>query len=183
MKKLTKIPRGIRNNNPLNIRFVKSNEWEGRIQPEYKQDLSFEEFVTIEYGLRAAIILLYNYIVKNKRDTIRSIVLNWAPMTENDTASYISVVCNQTGFQMTETVYFHAPFLMINLVRAMAFVECGVMLSRITIFKAYLRVIMEKKVDIRWDPSKVWDSIVLNEWNDYLIDVKELKDKYLNQKS
>ena len=50
--------RGIRNNNPLNIKFVKRNKWTGRVPEEQKTDPLFEEFTDMVYGLRAAIVLL-----------------------------------------------------------------------------------------------------------------------------
>lgn len=181
MTQLKSIPRGMRNNNPLNVRYVKSNNWAGKVEGENKRDSQFEEFVTLDYGLRAAIVLLYNYIVKNKRDCIRAIIMNWAPMTENNTINYINTVCNMTGLEMTDTVHFHAPYVMINIVQAMAFVECGVMLSPITIYKAYLRVIMEKKVQIKWQPTEAWDTVVLTEWLSYLEEVKEIRNQYLDR--
>ena len=48
-KRTTTIPRGIRNNNPLNIRI--GNQWLGeRANPN---DPAFEQFVAMEYGIRA----------------------------------------------------------------------------------------------------------------------------------
>ena len=57
-------PRGIRNNNPLNIRYVEKNEWKGRVKNEDKKDQKFEEFVSMQWGFRAAFMLIHNYITK-----------------------------------------------------------------------------------------------------------------------
>lgn len=53
-----KEPRGIRNNNPLNIR--KGNNWKGE-RPN-QTDPAFEEFESMEMGIRAAIKLIRNKI-------------------------------------------------------------------------------------------------------------------------
>ena len=58
MKK-QRIPRGIRNNNPLNLRV--GNNWKGEVsQPT---DHTFEQFTEMKWGVRAAFIVLRNYIV------------------------------------------------------------------------------------------------------------------------
>ena len=55
-KKIT--PRGIRNNNPLNIR--KGNTWKG--EKSVLTDNAFEEFEYMTYGLRAGFIILMKYM-------------------------------------------------------------------------------------------------------------------------
>ena len=37
-------PRGIRNNNPLNIRLNPDNRWQGRVPPKHNSDGAFEQF-------------------------------------------------------------------------------------------------------------------------------------------
>ena len=50
------LPRGIRNNNPLNIRRTAKDQWKGlRAQ---QTDASFCQFERMEYGWRAAFYLL-----------------------------------------------------------------------------------------------------------------------------
>lgn len=84
-------PRGIRNNNPLNIVQTK-DKWQGLRDPQY--DKRFCEFVDMAHGYRAAFIILKNYIKKHGWVTIEQIVSHWAPKNENDTARYINAVCN-----------------------------------------------------------------------------------------
>ena len=89
------LPRGIRNNNPLNIRRNKE-QWQGlRAQ---QTDASFCQFETTEYGWRAAFCLLTRtYYHKYRLYTIRGIVRRWAPANENDTETYIAHVSRLTG--------------------------------------------------------------------------------------
>ena len=89
------LPRGIRNNNPLNIRRSK-DQWQGlRAQ---QTDSQFCQFETLEYGWRAAFYLLTRtYYHKYRLFTIRAIVNKWAPPNENLTATYIENVSRLTG--------------------------------------------------------------------------------------
>lgn len=79
-----KIPRGIRNNNPLNIRV--GNKWVGEV--DIKTDKEFEQFTDVKYGIRAAILILYRYVFKSGLHTIRDILHRWAPPVENNTKAY-----------------------------------------------------------------------------------------------
>ena len=85
------LPRGIRNNNPLNIRRGK-DQWQGlRAQ---QTDASFCQFESLEYGWRAAFYLLTRtYYHKYRLFTIRAIINKWAPPHENLTSTYIENVC------------------------------------------------------------------------------------------
>ncbi len=89
------LPRGIRNNNPLNIRRGK-DQWQGlRAQ---QTDASFCQFESMEYGWRAVFRLLCNtYYGKYKLRTIRDIISRWAPPKENNTPAYIRYVSDYTG--------------------------------------------------------------------------------------
>lgn len=82
-------PRGIRNNNPLNIR-VSSAKWKGKVFDS--TDKEFEQFTTMEYGLRAAFLIIRTYKKMYRVDTIGGIIRRWAPRTENNTAAYIKSV-------------------------------------------------------------------------------------------
>ena len=87
--------RGIRNCNPLNIR-RSSDQWKGLCAQQ--TDTAFCQFKQMEYGWRAALILLTRtYYRKYRLYTIRKIVEKWAPPTENNTEAYISNVSATTG--------------------------------------------------------------------------------------
>ena len=124
--------RGLRNNNPLNIRRVAGTKWKG--QAAEQRDKSFVQFESIEYGLRAAFCLLETYRRKYKAVCIEDIINRWAPPSENDTRKYIETVCRLTGFGGKERlVEDQLPAL----VYAMAFVECGALISKETIEQGY----------------------------------------------
>lgn len=126
-------PRGIRNNNPLNIRI--GNTWLGeRPNPT---DPAFEEFVTMEYGLRAAFLILRRYIRRYKKNTISSIVSTWAPASENNTLKYIDRVAQMTHLSPDEPIDYYDRDTMCKLVAAMAQVECGQPIDEAKVIKAY----------------------------------------------
>lgn len=130
--------RGIRNNNPLNIR--KGNNWRGERNPQ--KDKSFEEFTSMAYGLRAGFVLLRNYITgyngrSVKYNTIEKIIRRWAPPSENATQRYIDVVANYMGIDPRQEIQFRDKKIMCGLVRAMAHVECGQWIEPELINSAY----------------------------------------------
>ena len=94
------IARGIRNNNPLNIRRSK-DQWQG--MKKTQSDSSFCQFETFEDGWRAAFVLLTRtYYHKYRLYTIRAIVSKWAPPDENNTEAYIRNVSRLTGISADE---------------------------------------------------------------------------------
>ena len=127
------IPRGIRNNNPLNIRI--GNTWLG--ERKNPTDPAFEEFVSIEYGLRAAFCILRRYIRRYNKDTVPDIVSTWAPASENNTRRYIDIVCQRSGIKPDQHIRFEDKTTMCKLVEAMAFVECGQPIDGKKIEKGY----------------------------------------------
>lgn len=132
------LPRGIRNNNPLNI--VKGNSWKG--ERANQTDTRFEEFESMAMGLRAGFVLLRNYIEGTKTrptkfNTIRKIIARWAPPSENYTQRYIDNVCKWSGLLPDEVVRFRERKKMVAIVQAMAKMECGVTLDVALIESAY----------------------------------------------
>ena len=94
------IPRGIRNNNPLNVRKSK-DQWQGL--RAVQTDSQCCQFETMEYGWRAAFVLLTRtYYHKYRLYTIRGIVSKWAPANENNTEAYIRNVSRLTGIAPDE---------------------------------------------------------------------------------
>ena len=95
------LPRGIRNNNPLNIRRTGKDQWKELSKTQ--SDRSFCQFETLEWGWRAAFYLLTRtYYHKYRLYTIRGIVSRWAPSSENDTRAYIENVSRLTGISPDE---------------------------------------------------------------------------------
>lgn len=118
-----KLPRGYRNNNPLNIRLNSANNWQGKVANN--TDGVFEQFVSMEYGYRAALKLIRNYVTKNGLNTVAQIINKWAPTNENNTSGYIQRVCNSTGWQPSKVIDPYNIHDMSDLVYAMALVENG----------------------------------------------------------
>lgn len=120
------VPRGIRNNNPLNIR--KGNNWKG--ERKVQTDKAFEEFENLQYGLRAGLKLIRNQISgfngsRPKFNTIGKLIKVWAPPSENATDKYIDFVCQAVGKLPFDIIREDDQKLICEIARAMAFVECG----------------------------------------------------------
>lgn len=113
--------RGIRNNNPLNIRRVRGTIWKG--QCAVQSDPEFVQFESMKWGIRAAFCILRTYETKYHANCVVDIITRWAPPSENDTQRYIRNVCQWTGFggyeRLTERQW---PKLIAAMVRQ----ECGV---------------------------------------------------------
>ena len=130
--------RGLRNNNPLNIRRVPGQHWKGQEPPSNSplkgEDREFVRFSSMEYGIRAAFCILDTYRRKYQDVCVEDIINRWAPPSENDTRKYVETVCRLTGFGGKERL---EESQLPALVCAMAFVECGALISKETINKAY----------------------------------------------
>ena len=122
-----KTSRGIRNNNPLNIRYNRHNQWTGMTG---RDSAGFCVFKHETYGYRAAWVILkhYWYVFSKKGMTysLHNIITRWAPPQENDTEAYIHFVARQTGIAPD------APLRRVgdhnalsSIVAAMARYECG----------------------------------------------------------
>ena len=117
--------RGLRNNNPLNIRRSK-DKWKG--MRAVQSDAQFCQFESLEWGWRAAFWLLTRtYYHKYRLFTIRAIVTKWAPAIENNTKAYIANVSRLTGIGPDEPIGIPSerPARWIALGTAMAIQENG----------------------------------------------------------
>ena len=96
------IPRGLRNNNPLNIRWTPGTRpWKG----QRSHDGKFCIFDKMEMGYRAAFILLNTYNQKYQLWTVIDIINRWAPPKDhNHTKAYVERVCQLTGLHPTSTI-------------------------------------------------------------------------------
>jgi hypothetical protein len=113
-------PRGLRNNNPLNIRHS-ADTFQGEIKGE---DNAFKTFQSMPYGYRAAFVTLATYHSRGW-NTIEKIVTRWAPPNENNTTGYIANVEKYSGVPRNKelTAADGADYILI--VAAMSFVENG----------------------------------------------------------
>jgi hypothetical protein len=90
--------RGIRNNNPGNIREGAGDRtvWFGERVTD--DDPDFEEFTTPEAGIRAMVKVLRNYQSKYGLRNACEIINRWAPAKDhNNTTAYIKAVCDDMG--------------------------------------------------------------------------------------
>ena len=125
------LPRGIRNNNPGNLRRT-ADKWLGlaaaQTDPEYFQ------FERPEFGLRAMGVVLLNYFERHKLNTVRAIVARYAPAHENPTDSYIDHVAARLRVGPDEPFDVRARLL--ALMRAMVIQENGAAAARLHVTPA-----------------------------------------------
>lgn len=126
-------PRGIRNNNPLNIRYNPQNNWVGQTG----SDGQFCIFSAPKYGVRAACKLLQRYAGNDGKSTVAEIINKWAPRTDgNDTEKYIATVCKAMKIRATDTIDVHHRDTVVRLLWYMACVEC----TQKALAKAYIDI-------------------------------------------
>lgn len=118
-----KISRGLRNNNPLNIR-RNATRWQG-LAAEQK-DSAFFCFTAPCWGYRAAFITLRNYKKLHGLDTLAEWIARWAPPVENDTEAYVKFVAQRSGVSPREKLDGNDKQVMCRIVSAMSQMENGV---------------------------------------------------------
>lgn len=131
------LTRGMRNNNPLNIE--KGNNWQG--ERSQQSDRRFEEFISLEYGLRAGFRILKKYISRPPRgygqDTLTRIISRWAPPTENATDRYIDFVATRAGISKSEKIRWEDKAKLCRIVQAMCIMESNTTIPMGRIETAY----------------------------------------------
>jgi hypothetical protein len=85
----SRLPRGVRNRNPGNIR-RSTDRWQGLAS--LQSDPAFFVFEAPIWGIRAMAVILRNYRRRHGLRTLAQIIGRWAPATENDTAAYVKAV-------------------------------------------------------------------------------------------
>lgn len=119
--------RGLRNNNPGNIRHD-GVKWRGEIIPS--QDKAFKQFESMPWGYRAMFHLINNYSRLHGCDTVRKIVSRWAPPEDNNnTAAYIAAVCKGANITPDTIITTTNRDIMAPVIAAMARVENGIAAS------------------------------------------------------
>ena len=116
-------PRGIRNNNPGNIR-RSADKWQG-LAP-IQNDREFFVFSDPTYGIRAIARLLINYQDIHNLRQISQIISRWAPANENDTDVYIKYVSKSMGIAANVPLDLHKFEYLEPLVKAIITYECGI---------------------------------------------------------
>lgn len=116
------LPRGYRNNNPLNIR-ISSNAWKGKVTNN--TDGVFEQFIDMAHGYRAALATMRTYITKYGLNTVQGIIERWAPPSENNTLAYIKHVCDYSGLTPDMVVNRNDQDTLTKMAYAMSIIENG----------------------------------------------------------
>ena len=114
--------RGLRNNNPGNIR-RSAVRYKGEVRPS--QDPDFRQFENMAWGYRAIFMVLHTYRVRHHLTTLAQMLSRWAPPSENRTDVYIRTVARQTGLRPDEVLDTQDPQTMIPLAAAISRVENG----------------------------------------------------------
>ena len=114
-----KLPRGIRNNNPGNIRW--GENWLGLKQDGKEQDPSFCVFTNAVYGIRALAKVLINY---KKLYGLK--ISRYAPPNENQTQVYIQSVSKQIGRYPDEPIDIEERGILTVFIKAIVRIENGI---------------------------------------------------------
>lgn len=135
---MTMLPRGIRNNNPGNLRPLSNDKWRGEVAPDTgatpdsRDEMgSYSRFVSPEYGLRA---LIRDGRRKRGRglDTLTKIKAAFAPAADgNDVAAYAASVARAMTMLLGRPITADGALPLddrdfrIALAKAAVRVECG----------------------------------------------------------
>lgn len=122
---LASIARGIRNNNPGNIRH--GSPWQG--MAAVQSDPAFIQFESMPYGVRAMVLLLRTYSRRYGLNTPAGIISRWAPPSENATGAYALAVARALGVSINTPLDVEDPATVAALVRAIARHENGAVAS------------------------------------------------------
>lgn len=115
---------GLRNNNPGNLRPLPGGQkWQGEIERDSVNN--FSRFQDVGYGLRAMITDITGDIVNKKQNTLRKLIMAYAPPGDNNnTAAYISRVASATGLNPDQLIPVNQATIE-KIVRAKLSVELG----------------------------------------------------------
>lgn len=173
--------RGIRNNNPLNIRRT-NTVWQGMKQ--MVTDKEFVEFKSMAWGYRAAwrtLFTYFYYFVSVKMPfTVETIINRWAPPAENHTKAYIKRVLRLSGLGGKENLLPpmnpKGVWKLSSLMAAMTVVECGIKPEEVDVeaIKEGYRLAFhesypehadrpEPEEDIVWDEYWDWSPLAFGE--------------------
>lgn len=118
-----KMPRGVRNNNPTNLRKT-SDPWQGLAKEQ--TDSAFFVFKDPVYGLRAGARTFLTYQDRHDLNTVEELIGRWAPRNENDTDAYIDAVADHMGVDRDEPIDTHQYEYMLPLLEAVVQHENGI---------------------------------------------------------
>ncbi len=94
-------PRGIRNNNPGNLKHIQGIDWEGALGEDSDDFLVFE---SADYGLRALARLLHTYAAHDGVRTIDQLIGRYAPGGVTSVDHYAKFVADDVGVSPCQTI-------------------------------------------------------------------------------
>lgn len=121
---------GLRNNNPGNLRTT-NIAWQGKIPLSQNTGKGFEQFENVYWGLRAMFKDLINDINKGK-NTVKLLITEYAPPSENNTNAYINSVAATLGVSPTQRLTEINSTFLLKLARAILKVELGTQHTKLT---------------------------------------------------
>jgi hypothetical protein len=127
---LTNAPRGIRNNNPGNIKYYATNNWQGKVNVAQNTDAidpndnepTFEQFTSYPYGIRAMIYLIKNSYIANGYNTLDTILDRYDPGHSN---SYLQYLSTRVNIPTTQSIGVNDETAIKKLIQALARWENG----------------------------------------------------------
>lgn len=87
----TELPRGVRNNNPLNIRHELGTIWVG--QAGEQDDPEFVQFRDPVFGIRAGAVILREYKLMHSINTIDAAIRRWSATDQDAYVQNVAKAC------------------------------------------------------------------------------------------
>lgn len=135
----TTYTRGIRNNNPGNLRYT-AIPWQGKLSYAANKDWSgtptnivkeFEQFSNMAYGVRAMAIDITGDVAESNY-SLAQLIYEYAPPSENNTALYIQQVKQNAGIADANAPLKFTFLSLSEVIRAMIIMENGADGARVT---------------------------------------------------
>ena len=135
----TNFTRGIRNNNPGNLRYT-AIPWQGKVSYAQNKDWEinpsnvvkeFEQFVNMAYGIRAMAIDITGDVKENNY-SLAQLIYEYAPPHENDTTAYIQTVKQRAGIADANAPLQFTFLSLSEVLRAMIMMENGADGNKVT---------------------------------------------------
>lgn len=112
-------PKGIRNNNPMNLEFRTSIQWRGQLGTDGR----FAVFDTALNGIRAGMINIHTKFHRDGIRTVRRLINTLSPSFENPTENFVQFVSNRLGVSPEQPLDWRQ--VIIPLSKAIVFFENG----------------------------------------------------------
>ncbi len=100
--------------------------WDGQMGADRGPGGPFAIFVTRTMGWRALAVCLLTYYTAHGLNTVAGIINRYAPPADNnDTSSYVDLVCTKLAVRKNDVINPRDPIVMLALVTAISLAEGG----------------------------------------------------------